>query len=323
MRTEIGDAQVAADCSFLESNRIVHDQHIATLNQHGIVVIHNVLSLERLDAIRNSIGPTNTTLQARYMSSANDADVRQDVIQWVRQSSDDDNDEHEHLDYAIALVRGMAYRLEHGGDGGTDDDTTARQSSSAPLMTFARHLLVPRDCQLAVYHPTTNIKNGHGNGYARHLDRCMASFWQLGLLEYWRLSDYRSRVLTIILYLNGPNRSHSDGGALRYWRPPPVVPSRSTTTMTNHNVSSSTTTTTESPGAHDDNEQQGIDDHNNSIVVDILPVGGTLVIFDASRIHHQVLPSFGAEPRTALTCWVTGELVVIGDRPEGGNSVGE
>ena len=88
------------------------------------------------------------------------------MIQWVRQQqSDDDYDAP--LDYVIALVRGMAHRLEHGG-GGTDDDddddddmTTARRSSS--YLTFARHLLVPRDCQLAVYHPTNTIANDAPN----------------------------------------------------------------------------------------------------------------------------------------------------------------
>jgi hypothetical protein len=236
------------------------------------------------------------------------------------------------VDYAIALVRGMAHRLEHGG-GGTDDVdmTTARRSST--YLTFARHLLVPRDCQLAVYHPTNTIaddapndeppdddddggadhnNNMTGNGYARYLDRCEASIWQLGLVEYWRLSDYPARVLTIILYLNDPDRSHSDGGALRYWRP--VVRRQSNTAMTHNNNgssnSSTTTTTTESPSADDDDDQPGIDD--NSTLIEIIPVGGTLVIFDASRIHHQVLPSFGTEPRTALTCWVMGEMVPTG-----------
>jgi Rps23 Pro-64 3,4-dihydroxylase Tpa1-like proline 4-hydroxylase len=40
--------------------------------------------------------------------------------------------------------------------------------------------------------------------------------------------------------------------------------------------------------------------------VDVQPVGGTLIVFDANRMHHKVLPSH--KDRLAITCWINGVL---------------
>jgi hypothetical protein len=40
--------------------------------------------------------------------------------------------------------------------------------------------------------------------------------------------------------------------------------------------------------------------------VDIAPAGGTLVIFDARRLLHQVVPMVGPGQRYALTAWLWG-----------------
>ena len=69
---------------------------------------------------------------------------------------------------------------------------------------------MPRQCQLARY-------TSRGKGYDRHLDRCALSVEELGLLEWLRLSDYRGRALTAILYLNDDWQIQRDGGALRCW----------------------------------------------------------------------------------------------------------
>lgn len=71
---------------------------------------------------------------------------------------------------------------------------------------------VPRQCQLARYTPQKK-------GYDRHLDRCALGLEELGLLEWLRLSDYRGRALTAILYLNDDWSVDRDGGALRCWIP--------------------------------------------------------------------------------------------------------
>ncbi|KAI2512505.1 prolyl 4-hydroxylase alpha-subunit [Fragilaria crotonensis] len=86
---------------------------------------------------------------------------------------------------------------------------------------------------------------------------------ELGLLEWWRLSDYRQRVTTVILYLNEPDRQESDGGMLRCWANPK------------------------------DREES----------FDIVPKGGTLVIFQSDLVEHMVLPS--SVDRYALTNWVS------------------
>jgi hypothetical protein len=42
---------------------------------------------------------------------------------------------------------------------------------------------------------------------------------------------------------------------------------------------------------------------------DVAPVGGTVVLFDAGRVEHEVQPPAGAaggSARYALTCWVNG-----------------
>ena len=67
---------------------------------------------------------------------------------------------------------------------------------------------MPRQCQLARY-------TSRGKGYDRHLDQCNLSGNELGLLEWLRLSDYRGRALTAILYLNDDWQIQRDGGALR------------------------------------------------------------------------------------------------------------
>ena len=54
-------------------------------------------------------------------------------------------------------------------------------------------------------------------GLRPHLDQCELGVDELGLLEWLRLSDYRGRALTAILYLNDDWQIQRDGGALRCW----------------------------------------------------------------------------------------------------------
>merc|ERR1712070_705811 len=114
---------------------------------------------------------------------------------------------------------------------------------------------VPRQLQLAWY------AGDAASHYSRHLDACLDSVYEIGLLGWLRVSDYRARVLTSILYLNDPDwrpgpaaGPDGDGGELRLF------------------------TTAEN----------GSDTESS---VDVIPRGGTLVIFDARRMEHQVMPS--------------------------------
>jgi hypothetical protein len=122
---------------------------------------------------------------------------------------------------------------------------------------------VPQQVQFARYSP--GEPEGEGGGYyRRHLDACTSSLSELGLLEYLRLRDYRERSITAILYLNDA-RWGEEGNA-------------------------------GSGGA--------LRCWTDSVTfVDIMPRGGTLVIFDSRFIEHEVMPTFGAD-RFALTSWV-------------------
>ena len=106
--------------------------------------------------------------------------------------------------------------------------------------------------------------------YVRHLDRCNLSMNEMGVVEFLRASDYRGRVVTAILYLN--KSDWDSGGELRVF---------------NHHEGG------------EERDEKGID---------ILPTGGKLILFDSSKVEHQVLASHGNDPRYALTCWVNGVL---------------
>lgn len=106
-----------------------------------------------------------------------------------------------------------------------------------------------------------------GSVYIRHLDRCNLSINEMGLVEWLRASDYRHRVVTAILYLNAPY--WDGGGELRVFA---------------------------------DNNGGGDGEHS-----DINPSGGKLILFDSSRVEHQVLASRN-DDRYALTCWINGDL---------------
>lgn len=124
---------------------------------------------------------------------------------------------------------------------------------------------VPISNQLSRY----NIKDGH---YVAHRDtpdnekrHFLQSYLQPGLQE---------RKLTIILYLNDSKwdggKSGTDG-CLRIFL---------------------------------NTDVQDVSGESASAVVDIVPTGGKLVIFDSTKILHEVLPC--NQERFAFTCWVGG-----------------
>merc|ERR1711939_499892 len=97
--------------------------------------------------------------------------------------------------------------------------------------------------------------------YARHFDCCMDSILEMGLLEYLRSSDYRERVVTMILYLNDPDwkprddDSKGDGGELRCFHPKQAMVG------------------------------EGSMQQSAEVFTDITPRGGTLIIFDSRKIE--------------------------------------
>ena len=238
-RTDLDTAQSASQCSSSLTRRVVTESHVRQLERDGIVVIPNALSADQLQNARLCVKKDLEDLEkSKFDYSGNDDSVRQDRVQWVRsepllllgdegEKTSDDDEQQPSLQDAIHLLRGVAHVLEQCG------------------YSRASHFQIPQDCQLAVY------QGNDVDGYEKHLDRCTGTVHDLGLLEYWRLSDFRCRVVTAILYLNTNERSVDEGGQLRYWA------------------------TADSP------------EHFHNIT----PVGGTLVIFDSNQIYHQVMPS--------------------------------
>jgi 2OG-Fe(II) oxygenase superfamily len=240
-RTELNTAHTASQCSSSLTRRVVTESHVRQLEREGIVVIPHALSADHLRKARWCVKKDleESEEKSKFDYSGNDDSVRQDRVQWVRSEplvlvgddgdgeKSDDGEQQPSLQDAIHLLRGVAHVLEQSG------------------YSRASQFQIPHDCQLAVY------QGNDVDGYEKHLDRCNGTVHDLGLLEYLRLSDFRCRVVTAILYLNTNDRSVDEGGQLRYWA------------------------TADSP------------EHFHNIT----PVGGTLVIFDSNQIYHQVMPS--------------------------------
>jgi Rps23 Pro-64 3,4-dihydroxylase Tpa1-like proline 4-hydroxylase len=119
-----------------------------------------------------------------------------------------------------------------------------------------------------------SIYGGNGSFYIAHRDGVTGSFVQLGLLQWLKLKCYRLRVVTAILYLNESEprtwNQASDGGSLRLYI-----------------------------GA-DKGDTLG---DTAEDIVDVLPIGGRLVLFDSQQVLHEVRPVY--RERIAITCWLT------------------
>mmetsp|Transcript_17980 Transcript_17980/g.51493 ORF Transcript_17980/g.51493 Transcript_17980/m.51493 type:complete len:332 (+) Transcript_17980:137-1132(+) len=291
-RTELSDAEAANDCSYAPTNRLVTSVHVRALERDGVVVIPNALTRRGLRNAREDVlkYASSKSSSASVFESADvggeaSADgeshatgsIRQDLVCWLRpnrssatnsDSADDGVDEVNEeenpangpsLEHCIDLVRGVASAL-------TDLNYTDSHSHRVPLQ-----------CQLALY------KGDGRSGYARHLDRCDATLGELGLLEYLRLSDFRGRAVTVILYLNDTSRTKEDGGQLRCWLRKDDHAQRR---------------------AETDEKDPPAEIEKFWPAFDIQPTGGSMLIFDSDRLEHQVLAS--VKDRYALTVWING-----------------
>ena len=262
--------------------------HIRELEKNHVVIIDNVLPPSVLHYA--NLHATKLSIRMEH-SDGNAIQVRRDVLLSIKEC--DPCDHGDAMIHCIKLLRGIPYILNK-----------FHYSASAEYV-------VPRQCQLALYkrilkveeeeeedkedcnnvNTTTTSDNNStptaaaAEGYVRHLDRCTLSISEMGLLGWLRASDYRHRVITAILYLNSP--SWNSGGELRLF---------------DYNNNNNNTATTSSI---DDDASDGSDDN----YLDILPTGGKLILFDSSKVEHQVLASHvGGEDRYALTCWFNGDL---------------
>mmetsp|Transcript_40598 Transcript_40598/g.84975 ORF Transcript_40598/g.84975 Transcript_40598/m.84975 type:complete len:305 (-) Transcript_40598:177-1091(-) len=272
-RTSLGDAQNANECRYPPLSSIVTEEHVRELEEKSVVVIHNILSKSTLHNARRNV----EALRVNMNASLNDEDVRQDQILSIRENdnndNDNDNDDHHHQQqqqqHGDALIH--CIKLLRGIPFLLDRFGYATSHSH----------VIPRQCQLAMYKPDGK------SIYVRHLDRCNLSLGEMGLVGWLRASDYRHRVVTAILYLNTPLL---DGGELRLF-----------------DDDDDDDDNDNSAGDDDDERRQKQQQQQQQKHCDIVPSGGKLILFDSSRIEHQVLASRG-DDRYALTCWFNGDL---------------
>jgi 2OG-Fe(II) oxygenase superfamily len=251
-RTELADSQTPLECRYGLTSSILTTSHIRTLEQNQMVVIHNVLPPLVLAGARKNVAQIIKEALLNENSNnknhSNDDDVRQDHICMIRETDSHPRPHGHDVLHCIKLLRGIPDLLnEH-------------------CYSKASSFTVPRQCQLAKYRPDGSI-------FVRHLDKCTTPLLEMGLLGWFRASDYRYRVVTCILYLNDPD--WDSGGHLRCY---------------NHN--------------NNDNDNGGEENKDDETFQDINPTGGTLLIFDSAAIEHEVLPS--TDERYALTLWVNG-----------------
>ena len=230
-RTSLGDAEPPEACRYPPTSDILTAEHVRELEQGTLVVIRNALTSTVLKATQEDVLKLVENMDTS--NHDNDDDVRQDSICWVRES--DSSLHGDGMIHCIKLLRGIPFLLKrHGYD-------------------KSHSFVVPRQCQLSQYLPS--------DGYVRHLDRCISTLEEMGLLGWWRASDYRHRTITAILYLN--DNQWDSGGQLRCFK-------------------------------------------SDETFQDVNPAGGTLIIFDSSKVEHMVLSS--TSDRYALTCWINGVL---------------
>mmetsp|Transcript_13820 Transcript_13820/g.29822 ORF Transcript_13820/g.29822 Transcript_13820/m.29822 type:complete len:283 (+) Transcript_13820:1957-2805(+) len=108
-----------------------------------------------------------------------------------------------------------------------------------------------------------------GTFYVRHLDRFQGS---------------KHRIMSVILYLNEADWKPQDGGQLRIYLPQQEPQGGDAPT----------------PGA--DGNQPSTTSSPEEAHVDVLPLGGTLVVFRSDLIYHEVLPA--RRQRYSLTGWM-------------------
>ena len=306
VRSDLDDSERPDECSYPATTKLLQSHHVRTLERDGIVVIPNALDHVALQAARKDLfrflQSSNDDENDNRISTTNAADVRQDRVAWVRTSSfEEDNTGANdingydavgnHMDHCIRLIRGVTHALtEHsysahngsaGGSKSRNSSIQQQQEGLPPALAGIKYR-IPRKCQLAWY-------PGDGSAlYKRHLDQCNNSVWELGLLEWLRLSDYRARSMTVILYLNQADRPKDHGGALRCWVSKGKGRRPSKTKET-----------------HEDKARDN-DSENDALFYppfDVQPTGGTMVIFESDKVEHMVLSSIA--DRYAITSWVS------------------
>jgi hypothetical protein len=279
--TDLADADSTAECRYPLTSKLIQESHVREIEHQGFTVIPNVLSREQLKEAQQNIGSMMMLSSRQQQNSKNDNNNNKNNKYWSTSVHGNDNDVRSD---SICWIResdgtsiGDEQREKHG-DGLLHAIKLIRgagYSVESHLYSKSHSHKVPQQCQLSHY-------SGNSEAiYRRHLDKCDHSMAEMGLFEYLRASDYRGRALTVILYLN--DADWKSGGSLRCFH----------TRRRNNNIEAS-----------GDNE----DVDRTAAFTDVVPKGGTMIIFDSSRLEHAVLPS--TKDRFALTCWLNGTTTI-------------
>lgn len=281
-RIWLPDNDPSCHCQYTVTDRLLTGAHIRRLERDGFVVLEGPESVLDSGTVRSANAEVSTFFAGgRFSRSVNGSAIRQDMVCWLQETDgtpkapDPDDRLHKPLGrsmlHCMRLLRGIAHALDEHGYSGSHEHR------------------VPRQLQLGWY-------PGDGaSGYVRHSDYSNRSIFEVGVLKWLQASDRRARCLTAILYLNDPawrpaqeggGPGDGDGGELRCFHPAQTLHSGGPSALSKELAPM--------PETH----------------TDIVPRGGTLIIFDARKIEHQVQPS--RRDRFALTCWITGKQ---GSRP--------
>ncbi len=275
---------------YLGSSLKFTDLEIKTLERDGFVVLQNVLSKVEVKNAMNDVkfGSMAELLNIPSLPTET-LDYRSDKFICLGHAERDAvtarRDNHlirqkdaqgfggeaagEALLHAQLVLRNVGSCLQQalfrGFDAQNDRQTQGEKD------TQLASLCIPRSLQLSHYSPDKTF-------YTPHRDAATFDFRE-GLLTYLRQHSYRKRYVTAILYLNdtsGPSLpwiAETDGGQLRLF-------------------------------PYDGQEMMDSKTPNRTAEsIDILPTGGTLVVFDSQRLLHEVRPT--SRDRYALTCWFT------------------
>lgn len=268
-----------------ESRRppVVTAEHARTLEQSGYAVIDGVLSEDVCKRARADCaslvasGAFGTDdLQQRVVPS-----VRSDSVCWVsedegagpfHQASALKPSKHAALLSALRSLRAIARELQASG-------VTAVRSND---------MGVTREVQLARYLPSA--AGGSGGRYAAHRDG--VPFNTGGLFTRLLSVETAMRELTSLLYLTEPVAAWADEHAAAGVR---VLPPRERARVRAGAL-------VLYPGAGPADMTGATAAH----IVEILPVGGRLVLFDARHMLHEVAPHTQPVERLALSLWIGG-----------------
>jgi len=293
---------------------------VSKLNHHGYLVIPAVLTGPRLQSCREraavlldidsndvivaepgSDQAINRNVRLRWVrpldennnrGSNNNTELSNGTIRTPAPSDGDRDDAHHHghpaeedgLQSAIALLRSVPSFLE---------------ASSTIRYERSRDHEVPNLCRLA-------RMPGTGATYRPHRDATIYSLWEVGLVGWLKSRGYQRRVLTSILYLNEEQWSDhgggdDDGGGDDSEETPPAAEGMSTSSEEPPRAAVGGSLRLH-PNAR---ATDRVGETTSGTHIDVRPSGGTLVIFDAKDILHEVTPTF--RDRLTVTSWVVGD----------------